>query len=198
MADLVTVDALIEYLGPDAEADEDLLDRLLDQVEAAFEAACGRQDTPFQAAATARVEDHDGTGMTVLWLDYPVGDLTALTIGSDPDDPDDTLDVADPLVLRWQVGSRRVVRLDGGLFGARGQPLAVRATYDTAADLPEDAAMAVTLKVAERYHQRGAEDLLSERLGTYQYQVAGGGIGGSAPADEVWDRAVAAHRVLHI
>lgn len=187
-AALVTVEQMQEFLGLEPYQDEELLQLLLDQVEAALVAACGRQHRPFAAAAAERVEEHDGTAWPVIWLHYPAASadsVVGVTIGADHLAPDETLTPQD---LRISAGSRRLRRLDGRHFGALDAPGVVRVTYAAAADLPSDAALAVQRVVAAVYLQRGSEDVTSERSGSYSSELARVTAG-----DPLWAAAVAAH-----
>lgn len=187
MAELVSVAQAAAYLGGIDPADE-ALRGLVEQVEAAFNAACGRGDRPFQAKQTARTERQDGNGRTVLFLNYPVDDLTSIKLGYDSADPDETLDVDDRSKLIWEVGSRRVTRIDSGIFGARGAPSYLTVVYDAGEDWPVDAEAALLRRIAALYGQRGAEDVQSEAVGGYRADLA------SPDSDSVWRDAVAANQ----
>jgi len=187
VADLVSLSELKTFLRVSGTTDDALLETLLDQIEDLFERACGRSHAPFQGAQTGRVEWHDGTART-LWLDYPVQSLTAITLGHDASAPVETLAVSDPAIVRWEVGSRRVERVDGATFGAPGVRRFVRVTYDAQADLPASAALAVKRATATVYRQIGSEDARSEQLPDFSHVLA------EAAADPAWQLAVAAHR----
>lgn len=191
MSALVPTATLLSYiaLGED-EAGADQVVELAGQVEALLLAQCRRTGRPFQAAASGRVERKDGTGGTSCWLDYPVAALTSVLLGYNPADPIETLAVADPAVLVWQVGRKRLTRVDGGSFGAFGAPLYVQVTYDAAADLPTDAALAVLRVTAAIWRQRGAEDVSAERVGGYSAELEK-----VAEGDPVWQMAVQQYRV---
>lgn len=193
---LVTVEDLESHLGLEAGTDAELLQTLADAGEAMFLAACGRSRRPFLAAAASRTELHDGTGTGALWLDYPVGDASTitLTVGTDHTDPDETLDVDDLVIA---VGSREVRRLEacstGTGFGALDRPGRVRVTYTAQAEAPADAALAITRVCAALYWQRGAEGTRSERAGAISTDYAA-----IAESDPVWRAAVDAHREVHV
>lgn len=189
MADLVSVSELVAYL--DGGIPPAVAETLLDAAEAQFEHECGRVQRPFQAAQAARVEVHDGIGLPDLWLDYPVATLTSVKIGTDPNAPDETLDVSDVDVIKVDARSpNRLVRTDGGTFGALGDRLVVQVTYNAAENLPTDARAAVLLMAVALYASKGNEGLKSERLGGYgvEYGLIDGA---QLPA---WRAAVEAHR----
>lgn len=158
---LVTVAEVAEYGGVESTADGTLLQRLIEQAEAAFLRAIGRVDRPFQGTQEDRVEVLDGTGGPQLFLAYPIASLTtAITLGyASP--WDETLDPADPTLVVWAVGSRLITRVDGGCW--TGRPLYVRVTYDAAADEPEDVKLAVARRVAALYRESGAAEPSAER-----------------------------------
>lgn len=172
MADLVPIADLKAFLGPTPAGDDALLGDLTLVVQAQLEADCSRHDAPFADAATGRVEVKDGTGREQLWLDYPVAAVTAVLIGENFAAPDETLTVADPTVLLVVAGSRRLVRRDGGTFGEADSLGTVKVTYDTQADLPKAAKLAVMRGVAMVYRQRGSEDAKSEQVGGYSTELA--------------------------
>lgn len=189
---LVSQEEFVAFLGEAADTpDADAMGALVAQVEALFVSECQRRDRPFQEAELGRVEEHDGTGGRTLWLDYNVTALTSLTLGYDPDDPDETLDVDDPAAVQWRVGSNRIRRLDG-CFGEAGQPGYVHVTYDAAAYLPDDAKAAILRRAAAVWRNRGSEDASSERIGGAMVELVNG-----AP-DAVWEAAVAAHRAVRV
>lgn len=188
MADLVTQLQLENELGLGAGAADAALLLLLDQVEAAFEADCGRASRPFQAAQNGRTERKDGTGTAVLYLDYPIAALTSVKLGYNAADPDEVLEVADQTKLVWDVGRGRLVRVDGGVFGCNRQPGYVTVVYNTQADLPADAARAVIHGTAVLYRQRGAEDASSESIGGTRAELIK-----AFEGDSVWQRAVLAN-----
>lgn len=198
---LVPVADVVAFLG-DVEATDTtaaaVLGTLIDQVEAAFLSACGRTDRPFAAAAT-RTEVHDGTGTATLWLHYPITTLTSVILGLDVLDPDDTLAVDDQTELAWRAGSARLRRTDGGVFGAPGVPNYVTVVYDAAADLPSDAALAITHATAMLWRRLGSEGLTMEGIGPYQSTFAElmAGNGSITAGDPIWRAAVAAHREIH-
>jgi hypothetical protein len=158
---LVTVGEQRDFMRETSTAEDDELQALLDQVEALLLNEANRVDVPFMlATAEDRVEYHDGTGGRVLFLNYPIADVSSIKLGLDPSDPDDTLDPTDKRVVRWETGKRRLLRVDGGVFGKRGTPLYVEVTYDAAADRAQDldaARLGITRRVAAIWRQRGAE-----------------------------------------
>lgn len=187
MAELVTLGDVKAFIADVPATDDTMLQSLLDQLEDTLAQDCGRAQRPFAPVQPARQEVHDGNGTGVLWLDYPITALTTLIIGPSVAAPDETLVLTDPEIVAWKVGSARICRVDGGVFPRL--PLRVHVTYDAGADLPPLAALAVTRAAATIYRQRGAEDMTSERLGTWSAEY-----GAVAAADPVWQRAVAAFR----
>jgi hypothetical protein len=192
VAELVTPTAMREYLG-DPNADTGLLQALLDETEGWLLTACNREARPFQGPKTARVERHDGTGSPVLRLDYAIKALTSVLLGYDAAVPDETLVVNDQTKLVWAAGTDRLVRVDGGAFGRRGQPNYAQVTYDTAEDRPALAAAAVKSVAAARWRRRGSEEAQSERIGGYSAEYAP-----IATSDPVWQAAVAAFREVPV
>lgn len=191
MSALVPAATLLNFvaLGED-EAGADQVVELAGQVEAFLLGQCARKDRPFQAASAGRIEYAEGSGAATLWLDYPVAALTSVALGPDHTAPSETLVVNDQTKLVWSVGSPRLVRVDGGLFGAVDQPRFVKVTYDAGADLPSDATLAVLRVTAAIWRQRGAEDVTSERVGGYSADLAP-----AADSDPVWQAVVAQYRV---
>lgn len=158
---LVSVAEVAEYGGVESTADGTLLQRLIDQAEAAFLRAVGRVDRPFQAKQDGRVEVLDGTGSSQLFLAYPIAALTALITLGYASPWDETLDPADSTLVVWAVGRRVITRVDGGCW--TGRPLYVRVTYDAAADEPEDVKLAIARRVAALYRESGAAEPSGER-----------------------------------
>lgn len=192
MSALVSLAQAAAYLGlQDDEPPDDVLRALVDQVEALFNADCGRIDHPFQAKQSARTEVYDGTGGRVLYVDYPIAALTSITLGYDVTDPAETLAVTDPVAVKWAVGSRRIVRNDFGLFGRGQAPRYVTVVYDAQADLPVNAEVAILRGVAALHLQRGAEDVKEEWVGAYR-----GYLGAALDDDPIWRRAVEANRAV--
>lgn len=191
---LLSVAALHLALGgSESEAEDPRLESLIDDVQAIFEAECGRTARPFVGVQTARVEVHDGTGTTELLLDYPIGTLTSVLIGADPADPDETLDVTDKQVLRYGAGKARLARVDGGVFGARGDPRVVHVTYDAAADLPQKARAAVLAGCKVLVARWGSEGVAAERVGAYSIDYANF-VTSAMANDPIWILGVAACR----
>lgn len=187
MADLVSLPEIVRFLGLDSGTDEELLGELLDHVEGLFEAETGRRRKPFVASAT-RTEYQDGSGSPVLWLDYPLSTLTSVKLGHDATDPVETLTIGDSDILTYEVGSRRLARTDGGVFGRAGQERYVQIVYTHQADLPEDAQLAIKSACALLYRRRGSEDVKDSSLSGYSQTLA------TLSDDPCWSRAVAAHR----
>lgn len=164
MAELLTLVELKDHMGIRSKAFDSQLTALRDEVKALFESAAGRTDTPFVDAAS-RVEVRDGTGSSVLYLDYPVATMTSVLLGFDTSDPVETLTVADTELFRFVVGDRRIVRVDGGVFGRFGAATYVQVTYGHQADLPTVAKPAIKRVCAQLWEQRGSEDASRESLG---------------------------------
>ncbi len=205
MPDLVATSEVANFLG--GVPVDSALRGLVDQVEGFFNASCGRRDRPFQPASPARVEVHDGTGRSTLFLHYPASRVTAFAIGLDPDDPTYSINVTDSGVTEASTGNRRVLRLNGspvlvyevghrridrmdGVFGTLGRPREVTVTYDTADDLPIDANLAICRGVAAIYWQRGSEDASSQTVGGHTQLTK------ALEGDPVWERAVAMNSVV--
>jgi hypothetical protein len=189
---LVTLAELKTYLGDaPASADDALLTQLIDDVEALFASETGRTISSYQAAGTARTEILDGTGSADLYLDYPITALTSIKLGYDPAVPDETLTIADKTILVYAVGSRRISRSDGGVFGRVGQARAIQVVYDFGADLPSNAKLAIKSVAAMAYRRRGSEDVKSETLGSFYSHTM---IDAIATADPFWNTAVTANR----
>ena len=165
MAELLSVDQVQDFLGNKDPADVALLELLIDQVIAAFQAAIGRSERPYTAdPQTVRVELRDGTGNRDLWLDYPIQTLTdPVLIGRDPSSQV-SLAPADPLVLSWKVGGRRLSRVDGCRFGCLGDPNLITVTYGADADpLPADVQLVILRVIAANYRETGRPEALHDR-----------------------------------
>jgi hypothetical protein len=164
---LVSVGEQRGFLRLADDSRDDQLQVLLDQVEALLLQQANRVDVPFKVSGEEdRVEYHSGTGGRKLWLGYPIADVTSIKLGLDPSDPDDTLDPADKTVVRWYLGTRKLDRVDGGVFGTKDVPYYVEVTYDTQADRTQDlnaARLAIVRRVAAIWRQVGLEGVESER-----------------------------------
>ena len=191
MPDLVSLADVKTFLSVSGSGDDTLLTDLLEHLEALFESETGRAGKPFQDAASDETEVHDGTGSADLFLDYPISGIDSVTIGFDSSDPIETLDPTDIDELTFTVGHRRLSRTDGGIFGLAGKPRYVHVQYDTLADLPEDAQLAIKRAVAQVYRQMGSEDATFEAFGQGQYQRR---LSNIVEDDPLWRRAVSAHR----
>lgn len=190
MAPLVTLAEAKVYLGPTPAGDDALLQTLVDAAVLLLAEHCGRAAAPWSTVAQAgRVEVCDGTGSDVLWLPYPIASVASVAIGRNPSTPDETLSGADADVLQWIAGSACLARVDGGVFSHYGARRSVRVTYDTQADAPADAKLAVNRAVAALYQQRGSEDASSERIGGVETTLAR-----VAEGDAVWQQVVALER----
>ena len=193
MSDLISLEDFKTFLDPDGETNlnDDQLVLLVDGVEAQFLSAAGRAHLPFIATANARVEFHDGTGTQRLYLDYKTLDsvgITGIVLGHDPADPQETLDPTDIDEISYAADSREVLRTDGGQWSRAGRPRVVRVTYNHAADLPDDARLAIFRVSAQVYEQRGREDAKAEKMGDVSSTMAH-----LALEDPVWTMAVARH-----
>lgn len=191
MADLVTLAEALRYIGDVPTEDEELVQDLLDHVEGLFETESGRTATSFRAAANSRTEVKDGTGHAELYLDFPVSALTSVKLGHDAADPVETLDVADPDIITFGAGSRRLVRTDGGVFGRAGQARYVQVVYNHQADLPEEAQLAIKSVCAIAYRRRGNEEATQDSIGGSYSRTM---LQDIAASDPFWQRAVSANR----
>lgn len=187
MADLLSVADAKTFLGITVATYDTLLSQLLDELEAQFEMDCGRKRIPFAAAAT-RTEVRDGIGSPELYLNYPVATLTSIKIGLDVTDPDETLDVDDVDVVVFGVGERRLVRTDGGVFGALGVPRCVQVVYGAGDDLPSGARLALKRGLALVFRQRGSEDAVRESLADYSHDLQ------TIRGEEFWQLAVSSEQ----
>src|SRR5262249_10202226 len=140
---------------------------LLDEVQAIFESATGREIVGFIAAAGGRTEVRDGNGLPDLKLDYPIAAVTSVKLGYDSATPDEILAVGNKRVLVFGVGQRRLSRVDGGVFGAAGRPRYVEVIYDHQGDMPTSAKLAIESVAATAYQRRGSEELRSETVGNF-------------------------------
>ncbi len=150
---LITVSDMKAHLGLTTTTDDTLLQDLIKETTALLESECNRSDAPFlMAAVTGRVEIFDGLKDSALFVDYPIAALTSIVADAS------TLDVADTDVIKFVIGDRRIVRVDGGRFGIRlDEPHAVVVTYDTQTDQPRSAVLAVKRIVSAVFNQRGTE-----------------------------------------
>ncbi len=189
MSDLVSLTDLKTFLEISVSTDDALLTDLLEHAEGLFEASTGRKSVPFTAAATARSEVKDGTGSTMLYLDYAIADVTSISLGFDSSDFVETLDPDDADVVVWGVGSRIIQRVDGGRFGSAGSPRYVTVVYNHQADLPQEAQIAIKRLVSQVYRQRGSEDATREEIGNYTRTLSK-----LMDTDPIWEAAVTANR----
>ena len=185
---LVPVSEAMDYLGVEDAQEIPIVEQLVDQVEALFLTQCGRRERPFQAAESARLEVHDGTGTPLLYLQYPIVSLTSILIGPNVASPVEALTIGSVDVLRYATGRTRLHRVDGGTFGTAGDPRVVHVTYDAQADLPLDAQIAILRVMAAVYRRRGSEEAGAERMGGFSADFAD-----TAESDPVWKAALAAH-----
>lgn len=192
-ADLVTLADFKSFLGITDATQDTLLQTILDDLEAGLEEQCGRSAFPFAPAQSARLEVRDGNGSDTLYLYYPIADLTTIKLGADSADPDETLDPDDLDIVRWAVGSRRIVRVDGGCWGTKCDPRIVHITYDAQADLPSNCKLALKRVGALVYRQLGAEDAKSDSIAGFSRELKG-----LAAEDPIWHMAVGANRWIHL
>lgn len=166
MSDLVSVADAAAFLG--VSPNDPLLPSLVAEAADAFSRACGREAAPFRDAQAGRVERMLAPSDHELWLDYGIADISTIKIGRNFAAPIETLNPDDTDVVVWFAGSRRLTRTDGYHWRSRcvdRAPLWVEVTYDTIADLPESAKLAVLQVVASAYRLRGQEGLRSETHG---------------------------------
>lgn len=189
MADLVTPSEFRSFLGDAPDSDEALLAQLLEDVEALFEAQTLRPTGSYAPAVLGRTEVLDGTGSARLYLAYPIAVLTSIVLGYDPAAPEETLDVANKLVVVYGVGSRIITRTDGGRFGTVRQPRFVEVVYDHQGDLPANAQLAIKSVAATAYRRRGSEEAQQESVGAYSRTM----LEHVAEDDPFWPMAVAAN-----
>lgn len=172
MANLVKEKDVLDLLD-ESNADVGRVKAAVAEAEDLFTRACLRADRPFQPQEANRVEVKDGTGTRLLYLDYPIVALTHIKIGPDSSAPDETLDVTDKDVVRWKVGSKRLMRIDG-VFGCKGDPLVIEVKYDAGEDLPPAAAAAVKAAAALLYRRGASDGSTSEQLGSHSVEFASG------------------------
>lgn len=190
MAVLVTLSEFRAYLGDAPDADESVLEMILGDVEALFEAVTLRPFESYRVAQTARTEVLDGTGSARLYLAYPIAALTSIALGYDSAAPDETLAVANKLVVVYGVGSRIITRTDGGKFGTVRQPRYVQVVYDHQGDIPANAQLAIKSVAATAYRRRGSEESQSETVGGFYSRTM---LENIAASDPFWPHAVAAN-----
>lgn len=192
MGVLVSLAELKSYLGDaPASADDALLTQLIADVEARFASETGRTIDSFTDSDN-RLEVHDGTGTADLYLDYAIEEegLGSVLLGYDTTAPDETLDVGDRAVLVYGAGSRRITRVDGGVFGRCGLRRCVTVEYVRQGDLAPDAALAIKSVAAMAYRRRGSEAEKSETLGSFYSHTM---VTDAATDDPFWRAAVASN-----
>lgn len=206
---LVEYDEQRLFLDLEDTVDEVLIGEMLDGVTELFEKECGRERAPFRKEQTGRIElQLMRPGAYALYLDYPIKAVTSIELGRNPAAPDETLDPA----VAVTIDGRILLRTDGGLWEA-GSPLLsfsrggpwppasigvspgpsrvpgyVRVIYDTGADQPRDAKLAVMRATAMMYDQRGSEGAKSEGRGDWLRTLS------RLSEEDWWQRAVAANR----
>lgn len=202
--ELVSLAQMLAYLRlttADDKRDALLGDLLLEATDL-LQRECGRPDVPFQAAQTARTETRPGINSQNLWLDYPIDSITSIAIGVDWTKPMETLDPANRAQVYWEPGTRKLVRVDGGMWSnqagailswARGAtlvpdnfspgPCFVQVKYAAQEDQPPIAQLAVKRVVAACFTGMGNEGLSSERRGERSWTIAD-----YVEADPIWRR----------
>lgn len=189
---LVTLTDLKTYLGDaPTSSDDALLTQLIDDVEAQFASETGRSIDSYISRGS-RTEVQDGTGSADLYLDYPVQEdgLVSVVLGYDASSPDETLDPADLTVMVYGEGSRRITRVDGGVFGRCGKRRYITVEYDHLGDQPADALLAIKSVCAMAYRRRGSESEKSETLGAFYSHTL---VSDTTADDPFWRSAVAAN-----
>jgi hypothetical protein len=157
VADLLTLDDLKSYLGNQDSDHDAFLDLMLDVVETMLEGKTGQN---FAAGGAVTDEPQDGKGTPWLYLDRPPSAVSAIKVGQDVSDPDDTIDVADIVVDQ---ANSRLIYLNSRIF-----PKGIRnifVTYTAAENLPALAKAAVMEGTTYLYRRRGREHITGESLG---------------------------------
>jgi hypothetical protein len=206
---LVDYEEQRSLLKLDPGTDEAFIGDLLDEATALFEGQCGRTKCPFSKAIPARVEILDARpGSNQLWLDYPIAVVSSIALGRNVEAPDETLAPANADQVVWRAGERILTRTDGGLWEANSPLLSfarggawpdpqcrargpswVKVVYDTQADLPKDAKLAVMRAAAAVYNQRGLEGLTNKSAGDESQSVTAT-FAMFADSDPAWKLAV--------
>jgi hypothetical protein len=134
---LVSLAALKTYLGdaPTSGDDDELLEQLIDDVEALFASETLRALSSYRRLGRRAPKSSTAPDRRpVPRLPDRRSDLDQARLRPPP--PDETLTVADKNVIVYAVGARRITRTDGGCFGRAGQPRYVQVVYDAAATSP--------------------------------------------------------------
>jgi hypothetical protein len=201
---LVTASDCKVFMRVTATADDSLIQSLADSVESLFLVQCGRTARPFATAATGVAEVKNGTSHAMLMMDYPIASISAITIGVDASNPEETLTPTDVNSVVFTTGQRALWRTDGGVWRQRLAlqsysltdsygvaaaptlyPRVVHVTYSHDADAPDLAKLAVKRAVASVYRQIGSEDAKSETLPDgYSRTLA------DVSSDPIWKMAV--------
>lgn len=192
MNDVVLLSELKELLGDWSDTDDQLLQQLLDDTVALFEAATLRLPGYYAAEALAYTEVLDGTGSSYLYLAYPIAAVTTIKLGYDSATPDETLDGTNKAVVVFGVGSNVLTRTDGGKFGTARQPRYVEVVYDHQGNLPANAQLAIKSVCALAYRRRGSEEAQSESVGGYSHSM----LTDIATSDPFWSTAVYANAAV--
>jgi hypothetical protein len=186
---LVEYEEARDFLELDDDSDIELIESLIASVTSLFEKECGREAAPFSAALTARTEIIEAEpGARRIWLDYPIASIASIVLGRDVNAPDETLTPADATQVVWRVGSRYLMRTDGGVW-RRDYPRWVKVVYNTLADFPDDVKLAVKRVVATIYQARGKEGFTSVTRGSRSWTMAEQ----AAQQDEFWQSALRNH-----
>ncbi len=188
---LATTADLKTYLGIDTgdTSQDAALQLLIDLVEGQLLAEAKRMHRPFSTAQSGRVEVRAGTGTTNLWLDYDIDTVTGIAVGRNPTSTI-AIDPADGTIVSWQAGTSVITLVNGDVWGKRDDPALVRVTYNTLADLPSHAKLAVLYASTVLYRQFGSEDAKSERVAAYERELAPAMRGNS-----IWESAIETLRV---
>jgi hypothetical protein len=186
---IVEVDEQLEFMGLPAGTDEDLLESLIASTQTLFENETGRELAPFGVAQTDRIEIHEGDSYSsVLILDYPIASITSIVVGRDVANPYESLSPSDATLVVWEVGGRKLTRVDGGYWRTI-YPSWVKVVYTTKADAPNDVKLAIKQKVAEIYLHKDKLGFAMVVQGSRTWVNAAGG-----SENPIWEAAVRAHR----
>jgi hypothetical protein len=159
-----------------------------------YEAATLRPPGYYTSGDTDRTEYKDGTGSRFLYLDYPIEELTSITLGYSSTE---LLDHTTRANVVYQVGSRKVTRTDGGWFGSVDQAAYIVIVYDHLGNLPEDARLPIMEVVASMYRSRSLEGMKSETLGSF-YSYTLGDVKTAADTNDNWRISVENNRPVVI
>lgn len=185
MPDLVTLAEFKDHLSYKKSDLDTLLTAILDAAEDHLENETGQL---FKATGTVTDETHNGTGTKVLYLRRPISIVTTIKVSSRSDFSAQDYTIATTDVKVDPLNSRRLVRVQGGVFPAGTLNIAV--TYTAAGNLPNVAKEAVKERGELWYRRRGREHVQSESLGDLGSQT----LFTTFERGPRWDAAVAALR----